>query len=257
MVPVLLSKVRHGGRLAWIKLVSILCLFICDEEKKFYNLGSQSGSKKSDGESDSPPPSSVPSPAAPAPAPIEAGTSQPVQRAPQQPPPYTVVNPAPGQIVRGPPPPYPGQNFGPNVTASAGPRVNSFFPDYYRSQKLKKQNKQKLKFLLSSSSSLCATGFRQWRVQQSISAASLQTGWPVYPRAGLSCWSLSEFPPAPSQAFAGPGETDAKLSPLMTSSKFHWRHKYTQGTCTVRLFTVVFNTAVFSCRSLPVISTIG
>ena len=84
------------------------------------------GSKKSDGESDSAPASSVASPAAgPAPPPLDTSSNLPVQRPVQQPPPYTIVTSAPGQVVRGPPPPYPGQNFGPNVAPPPGPRVRA------------------------------------------------------------------------------------------------------------------------------------
>jgi hypothetical protein len=83
------------------------------------------GGKKSDGESDSAPPSSAASPATPADSNSGGQPAQPVgQRPVQQPPPYTVVSAVPGPMVRGPPPPYPGQNFGPNVTQQPPPRVS-------------------------------------------------------------------------------------------------------------------------------------
>ena len=96
-------------------------------------------SKKSDGESDSAPPSSASSPVSAAPpTPVDSSPSGSLppqsvsQRAPQQPPPYTVVSSAPGQMVRGPPPPYPGQNFGPNPPSGpSGPRVSCLYSFFF------------------------------------------------------------------------------------------------------------------------------
>ena len=178
----------------------------------------QTGGKKSDGDSDSATPSSTASPAGTAPNTVNVGSAQPGQRPVQQPPPYTVVASAPGALVRGPPPPYPGPNLGPNAPPQPpGPRVSWSHFEY------EWDTIESIPWLNWLDLSSCSvTGFRKWRKQQAnLWVASLQTGRPVNPRTGFSCWSLSQVFPSHSQAFAHPGK--ANTTKPMTSQEFrHW-----------------------------------